>query len=170
MTEALKLARRQIAWMRDMIRAQERIVQLLFASITPFPMTVTSIAQRSTPLMDFLKYRANFPPVPADTDVVSQVFEVTANGVAQAPQTVGRDVTSAEFEVPQNADVELKLHYVDDADNHSEPVVQSFVAVDSIAPAAPGNFQGIDLIGERHEDDPAPPVDPPVDPDLPATT
>lgn len=103
--------------------------------------------------MDFLKYRAIFPALPEGTDLVSQLFDVSANGEGQPTQTLGRDVASAEFEVPQGSNVEIKLTYADDAGNLSTPRLQSFVATDTIAPDAPGEFGAIELIGERHEDD-----------------
>jgi hypothetical protein len=154
--EIIRVATRQITWHRDLIRAQERIVHLAWQLITPSEMTVTLISERSTPLMDFLKYRAVLPALPVGTDTVSQLFDVSANGEGQPTQTLGRDVASVEFEVPQGVNVDLKLTYADDAGNLSQPRLQSFVATDTIAPEAPGDFGAIELIGERHEDDPAP--------------
>ena len=99
--------------------------------------------------MDLITYRANFPAVPTGTDITSQLFDVSTNGVSGGTQALTKEATSAEFEVPQNANVDLRLIYVDDAGNHSQPRLQSFVAVDTIAPDAPGEFGSIDVISER---------------------
>lgn len=152
----IEAARRQIHWHRDMIRVQENIVRWAMELITPPEMAVQLVDERTSPLGDFLKYRATLPAMPAGTDAVSQLFDVSANGEGQPTQTLGRDVESVEFEVPQGASVDLKLTYVDDANNLSTPRLQSFTATDTIAPGEPGEFGAIELIGERHEDEPAP--------------
>lgn len=104
--------------------------------------------------MDLITYRATFPALPAGTDIVSQLFDVAADGADQPTQTLGKDATSADFEVPQDANVSLRLVYVDDAGNHSQPSTQQFVAIDTIAPDAPGAFGEITAISERTEDAP----------------
>lgn len=156
MTKAARIvlvARRQIAWLRDMIRAQEQIIALAFTAIMPPPFVVALINERSSPLGDFNKYRANFPAMPAGTDVVKQVFTVHIDGATQPAQELAKDATFAEFEVPQNSSVDVSLKYVDEAGNESQPQTQSFVAIDTIAPDAPGAFGAIELLSERHEDD-----------------
>lgn len=156
MTKAAKIvliARRQIAWLRDMIRAQEQIIALAFTAVIPPPFVVALIHERSNPLGDFNKYRANFPAMPAGTDVTTQAFDLSIDGVAQPTQKLAKEATFAEFEVPQNSSVIVSLKYVDEAGNESQPQTQSFVAVDTIAPNAPGAFGAIELLSERHEDD-----------------
>lgn len=149
--QIMSIANRQIRWHYDMILAQEQIIKLALESITPPEMTVTPVSERSSPLMDFLKYRATFPALPVGSDIQSQLFDVSANGEGQPTQTLGIDAASAEFEVPQGATVEIKLTYVDDGGNLSQPRLQSFVAQDTIPPEAPGEFGAVDLIGERSE-------------------
>lgn len=101
--------------------------------------------------MDILTYEANLPAVPSGTDVASQLFDVSVDGTAQPQQTLGKDATTATFEVPQNSNVTLSLVYVDDGGNQSAPRTQEFVAKDTIAPDAPGDFGEVKLVGERTE-------------------
>lgn len=122
----------------------------------PKPFSITLISERRENDMDILRYRANFPSVPANTDVTTQNFSVTVDGAPSAhlggvQDGLAKDVTTAEFEVPQGANVGVSLVYVDDAGNLSTARTQEFVAADSIAPDAPGDLGAIDLIGERTE-------------------
>ena len=102
--------------------------------------------------MDFLTYEATLPPVLPNTDVTNQVFTVSVDGVAVGnPQELDATALTATFEVQQGANVLVSLRYRDEAGNLSEPQEQSFVAVDTIAPDAPGPFGEIRLISERTE-------------------
>jgi hypothetical protein len=99
--------------------------------------------------MDMLTYEAAFPGVPAGTDVAKQVFVATANGVDVKNEELEASAVSATFEVEQGANVSLSLVYVDDAGNRSAARTQDFVATDTIAPEAPGEFGAVTLISER---------------------
>ncbi len=117
----------------------------------PQPFTTTLISERTENNMDLLTYSAALPTVPAGTDVVSQLFDVSVDGAAQPQQSLGKDVVSALFEVPQDSTVVVSLVYVDDAGNSSAAQTQSFVAKDTIAPEAPGAFGEIKLVSEKVE-------------------
>lgn len=123
----------------------------LFHIPRPRPFKVTPISERKENDMDILKYEATLPAVPAGTDVASQEFDVSVDGAAQVTQTLGADATTATFEVPQGSNVSLALRYVDDAGNKSADQTQEFVANDTIAPDAPGEFGAITLVSERTE-------------------
>src|SRR3989304_3093932 len=97
---------------------------LLFQQFTPPAFAITPISERSGNEMDLITYRANFPAVPTGTDITSQLFDVSTNGVSGGTQALTKEATSAEFEVPQNANVDLRLIYVDDAGNHTQPRLQ----------------------------------------------
>ncbi len=117
----------------------------------PQPFTVTLISERRENDMDFLKYEAALPAVPAGTDITTQLFDVSVDGAPQPQQSLGKDATAATFEVTQDSAVSLSLIYVDDAGNSSAAQTQSFVAKDTIAPDAPGAFGEIKLVSERTE-------------------
>jgi hypothetical protein len=127
---------------------------------TPRPLVIELISERSFQNMDLLKYRVTFPVVPANTDIVRQEFDVRVNGQPQPTQELDRNATGAEFEVQQNAQVDISLIYIDDAANKSQPRTQSFTAVDTIPPEAPGDFGKIEAISEEVKSDPEPAVDP----------
>lgn len=134
--------------------------------------------------VDFLTYEADLSGLAslASTDVEKQVLTVRSSlGDTEETSVVelAKDATKATFEVKQDSVVRLALYYVDDAGNQSGTTYsQEFVAVDTIAPEAPGDFGAITLTGERREEvaeapaapeEPAPsepaPVEPaPVDP------
>lgn len=101
--------------------------------------------------MDFLTYEATLPSVPAGTDVASQTFTVTVDGTAQPSQSLGKDATTATFEVPQDSSVLVSLTYVDDAGNSSAAQTLEFVATDTISPAQPSNIGPVTLVSERTE-------------------
>ena len=131
-----------------LINLEKKIQFYLFSQFKPNNFPVVLINERTENMISLLKYSAKLPVVPELTDVVSQKFEVVVDGVATVQElAVGVDV--AEFEVSQNSNVDLSLSYVDDAGNVSSKVTQSFVALDTIAPDAPGAFGEITLIGER---------------------
>lgn len=134
--------------------------------------------------VDILSYEVDLSGLTtlASTDVEKQVLTVRSSlGDTEDTSVVelAKDATKATFEVKQDSVVRLALYYVDDAGNKSgETYAQEFVAKDTIAPEAPGDFGAITLTGERREEvadapaapeEPAPsepaPVEPaPVDP------
>jgi hypothetical protein len=143
---------------RRIADALEGILEILADAAPPLlpqpqPFTVRLISERREGDMDLLTYEATLPTVPPATDVASQVFSVTANGTAQPEQTLDKTATAATFEVPQAASVDLALVYVDDGGNRSAPRTQSFVANDTIAPDAPGEFGEVRLVSERQVPD-----------------
>ncbi len=98
-----------------------------------------------------LVYQAQLPALPDPLgDVVKQHLIVTSNGVSIVD--VDLDLTavkSPEFKVADDADVTLSLTYVDDAANVSAPSEQSFTAIDTIPPDAPGAFGTVELLREE---------------------
>ena len=103
--------------------------------------------------MDLHRYRANFPPTPAGTDITTLEFRVQIDGADStlegAVQDLGPEALSAEFEGPENALASLSLTYVDNAGNRSAPRTQTFTVLDDIAPSAPGDFGAIEHLSER---------------------
>lgn len=98
-----------------------------------------------------LVYKAQLPALPDPIgDIVKQRLAVTAD---DAPVlNVELDLTateSPEFKVADNAAVKLSLVYIDDAGNVSAPSEQSFTAVDTIPPDAPGAFGAVELVREE---------------------
>ncbi len=98
--------------------------------------------------MDFITYRATFPAVPTGTDVVSQEFSVEVDGTPQPLQVLASDATSADFEAKQDSSVVVELVNVDDAGNRSIPQRLAFTAIDTFAPAQPGEIS-VEATGER---------------------
>lgn len=124
--------------------------------------------------VDYLTYEVDLTPVvpPSQSDVVKQLLKVsvtTGNTGSVAVAELDRDATKAVFEVPQDATVRLGLQYVDDAGNLSSITFsQEFVAKDSIAPNAPGDFGAITVKSERRveiaDSTPAPAEPAPTEP------
>lgn len=86
---------------------------------------------------------------PVDADVVARRLTVTVNGTPHAPSEYPGEATRFnDVSVNQGDSVVLALSDVDDAGNVSEPAVYEFVAVDTIPPAAPGEF-GVTLVREE---------------------
>lgn len=98
-----------------------------------------------------LVYKAQLPALPDPIgDVVKQRLAVTANDASVLEVELDLTATeSPEFKVADNTNVKLTLTYVDDAGNVSAPSEQSFTAVDTIAPDAPGAFGAIELLREE---------------------
>ena len=86
---------------------------------------------------------------PTATDVVERRLTVEYAGSEPVTKTYGpSDTTLGEIVVPQDAEVTLTLVDVDDVGNTSEPAVVTFTAVDTIAPAKPGEL-GVTLLREE---------------------
>ena len=117
----------------------------------PKPLTITLISEERRNDMDFLTYEATLPVVPAGKDVDTQELTVSVDGTAQPLQTLDAAATVATFEVPQDSSVTLSLVYVDDGGQRSAPREQTFTALDTIAPDAPGDFGEVRLVSERTE-------------------
>lgn len=114
-------------------------------------------------MADVLTYRVS-APVSVSKDVVNRLLTLSVNGKDEGIATLPGNATELSvFSVPQNAEVVLTLVDVDDAGNKSEAATLSFVAVDTIPPAAPGGL-GVTLVGETHvePETPADPVEPEV--------
>jgi len=85
----------------------------------------------------------------ADADVVERRLTIEIAGEPPVSKTFGgSDTNLGEIAVPQDATATLSLVDVDDAGNPSEPAVFEFTAVDTIAPAKPGEF-GVTLVREE---------------------
>jgi len=117
----------------------------------PKPLTIKLISEERRNDMDFLTYEATLPVVPAGKDVDTQELTVSVDGTAQPLQTLDAAATVATFEVPQDSSVTLSLVYVDDGGQRSAPREQTFTALDTIAPDAPGDFGEVRLVSERTE-------------------
>lgn len=98
-------------------------------------------------MSDVLTYAVSAAPV-TDGDVVSRELSVVVNGLEQPVVSFpGYAVDLGVVVVPQDAEVVLRLVDVDDAGNRSAPAEVSFVAKDTVPPAAPGSL-GVTLVGE----------------------
>ena len=84
-----------------------------------------------------------------DSDVRERRLTVTTNGNDGGTTVFPRETTSfGELRFADNDNVVLTLVDVDDSGNVSSPAVAEFVATDTIAPAAPGEF-GVTLVREE---------------------
>lgn len=99
-------------------------------------------------MADVLTYAVS-AVAPVDSDVVTRELTVVVNGVEQPVVTYpGSTVDLGVVDVPQDAEVTLRLVDVDDAGNRSDAAELTFVAVDTLPPATPGAL-GVSLVGER---------------------
>lgn len=106
--------------------------------------------QGRKPMSDVLTYAVS-APAPVDADVVGREVTVVVNGLEQPTYVVGGLSTDlGTVEVPQDAEVVIRLVDVDDAGNRSEPAEVAFVAVDTLPPATPGTL-GVSLVSERRD-------------------
>jgi hypothetical protein len=95
-----------------------------------------------------LVYTVSAGPV-VDSDVRERKLTVTINGSDGGTTVFPRETTSfGELRFADNDNVVLTLVDVDDSGNVSSPAVAEFVATDTIAPAAPGEF-GVTLVREE---------------------
>lgn len=87
--------------------------------------------------------------VVVDKDVAERRLSVTVNGEVRETKPFAPDTTSfGELAFADNDSVVLSLVDVDDAGNVSKPAVVEFVALDTVAPAAPGEF-GVSFVREE---------------------
>jgi len=109
-------------------------------------------------MADVLTYAVSAAPA-VESDVVVRELSVIINGVEQAVVSFpGYTLDLGEVDVPQDADVVLRLVDVDDAGNRSDPAEMYFTAVDTLPPSVPGGLN-VSLVAERRvEDTPAPEV------------
>ncbi len=106
-------------------------------------------------MADVLVYGVSAAPV-TEGDVVSRELSVVINGLEQPVVSFpGYAVDLGVIDVPQDAEVVLRLVDVDDAGNRSAPAEVSFVATDTVPPAAPGGL-GVTLVAEKSHDDAVP--------------
>lgn len=106
----------------------------------------------STVAVDLLEFVVDVPA--ADGDVVKRVGAITLpDESVETFELEGKDAAEAgPFEVPQDSEVKISVVNVDDSGNESDPRVQTFVIVDTIPPAAPGEL-GVRVTGERTVED-----------------
>lgn len=109
-------------------------------------------------MADVLTYAVSVAPA-VDGDVVARELSVVINGVEQSVVSFpGYALDLGEVDVPQDAQVVLRLVDIDDAGNRSDPAEVYFTAVDTLPPSVPGGLT-VSLISERRVDDtPAPEV------------
>jgi hypothetical protein len=110
----------------------------------------TQIKEELICMAKVFTYRQELLPV--KPGVAQQRLTVSVNGVAQEPQVLTADATSAEFKAgPEGAAVDLRLDYLDSAGNDSSDFESSFVVADTIPPAGPEGLGALTQIAE--EDD-----------------
>jgi hypothetical protein len=98
-------------------------------------------------MADLLTYSVVAAAV-TDSDVVSRELVVAVNGETQPAVYFASNMTDlGTVTALQNSSVELTLVDVDDAGNRSEPASLVFVALDTLAPSAPGSI-GVTLVSE----------------------
>lgn len=86
---------------------------------------------------------------PVDKDVVTRELTVVVNGEEVSKTGFDGSATAlGEVSVEENANVRLILVDIDNASNRSQPATVEFVALDTIPPAAPGEF-GVSLVREE---------------------
>lgn len=102
-----------------------------------------------------LVYQTDLPPNPAEKkDTVSKHLVVKADdNVVLDVQLPFEATVTPEYKVPQDSGVELLLTHVDDAGNESGPAVSRFIAKDTVAPDAPGDFGESRLLREEHDEE-----------------
>jgi hypothetical protein len=84
-----------------------------------------------------------------DKDVAERRLSVTVNGEVRETKPFAPDTTTfGEFGFADNDNVVLTLVDVDDAGNVSSPATVEFVALDTVAPVAPGEF-GVSFVREE---------------------
>jgi hypothetical protein len=84
-----------------------------------------------------------------DKDVAERRLSVTVNGEVRETKPFAPETTTfGELSFADNDNVVLSLVDVDDAGNVSSPAVVEFVALDTVAPAAPGEF-GVSFVREE---------------------
>lgn len=87
--------------------------------------------------------------VAGSADVVERRMTVEVDGSVVDSRTYAGDVVDmGEVKVAQGANVVLTLVDVDDVGNVSQPTSCVFVATDTVAPPAPGNF-GVAVLREE---------------------
>ncbi len=84
-----------------------------------------------------------------DKDVSERRLSVTVNGEVRETKPFGPETTNfGELSFADNDNVVLTLVDVDDAGNVSSPATVEFVALDTVAPATPGEF-GVSFVREE---------------------
>lgn len=116
----------------------------------PGILSIRVTSERHTDMADKLKFVVAVPA--ADGDVVKRLLSVELpDGELLEAEVAGKDaVESAEFEVDQDVSVKISVVNVDDAGNKSEPREQTFLILDTIAPAQPGEL-GVRVVSETPE-------------------
>lgn len=114
----------------------------------PGPLKPVLVAEKED---NMLVYKVEFPPNPGTpADLTLQKFSVSVSDAVVFNEDYPMSVNeSGEFKVNDNDEVTLALAYADDAGNIGGSTTQTFTAVDTIAPDAPGPFGAITLIREE---------------------
>jgi hypothetical protein len=131
----------------ELLAELQTIRRLLFTLTKPGTIYTRLTGERRKPNMDILSYEVTLPAVPAGASVDSQRLDVTIHGVTLS-QEPALDVLTVAIEAPQDAEVALALVYLDEVGNASQASTREFVAVDTIAPAQPGELTVV-ATGER---------------------
>lgn len=98
-------------------------------------------------MADNIRVRVAFPPV-TDTDVEKREFSYAVDDLAPVAEELAKDVTTKEYVFGQGSTVVLSLVDIDDAGNRSPASTRTFVAVDTVPPAQPGEI-GVEIVGEE---------------------
>lgn len=114
----------------------------------PGLLTLRMLAERMDGMLTFVVTVPAEPESQA-AEVVSREASVTVgDGLTQTSALEGSgDAEVGPFEGAQDTAVTVSVVNIDDAGNRSEPRTQSFVLVDTIPPAAPGEI-GLRVTGE----------------------
>jgi hypothetical protein len=131
----------------ELLAELQTIRRLLFLHTKPGAIHTRLTGERRKQNMDILSYEVTLPAVPAGASVETQRLDVTIGGVT-ASQEPALDVVTVAIEAPQDSAVALALVYIDEAGNASQASTREFVAVDTIAPAQPGEMTVV-ATGER---------------------
>lgn len=102
-----------------------------------------------------LKHTLALPPLFAgDATTKRELTLIVDGGTPIEKDVVPVDSTSAAVVVAQGAAVHLELRDTDDSGNEGAPSILEFVAVDTVAPPAPGEL-AVSSVEEVPEDGPA---------------
>lgn len=103
---------------------------------------------KEEPMAGILVYDVGLPPIAEGSDTASRELTLTVGDGQPEVIPLGADPT-VRIRVPQDSAVVLSLVNIDDGGNRSEPSTQSFTALDTIPPEAPGPFGEIKLVAEE---------------------
>lgn len=127
-------------WLSLPISLDPRYLALLkriAANTPPAPLKLTVTGE----LNGMLTFSVGLPEVPAGTDIVTQRFIVSIDGVETTNIDLPLDQASVDgLQGDDGQQVVAQLFYIDDAGNVSVPSMLTEVLVDTIAPPQPADL------------------------------